>query len=54
MKYDLCPLCGEAVDVGSHWDCVFSMVADWVKHQERLEKESGPELDPEEKEKENG
>jgi len=28
-------LCGEATDVGSHWDCVFEMMLDWVTHRQR-------------------
>ena len=34
MRYRDCPLCGEPVEVGSHWDCVFEMMADWVPHRE--------------------
>jgi hypothetical protein len=33
MPFDNCPLCGLAVNVGSHWDCVFEMLAEWVAHR---------------------
>lgn len=33
MRYKNCPLCGLAVDVGSHWDCVFDLLEEWAKHQ---------------------
>jgi hypothetical protein len=33
MHHEFCPLCREPTDVGSHWDCVFTLLADWVAHR---------------------
>lgn len=44
MVFTVCPLCSGAVDSGSHWDCVFQMMADWVQYQEKGSEE--PDLGP--------
>jgi hypothetical protein len=37
MRHKNCPACGEPVDTGSHWDCVFDLLAEWVKSRELAE-----------------
>jgi hypothetical protein len=34
MKYDKCPMCGEPVHTGSHWDCVFEMLDWWIEEED--------------------
>jgi hypothetical protein len=29
-----CPVCDGPVAAGSHWDCVFTVLADWAIHKE--------------------
>jgi hypothetical protein len=35
MRYRNCPACGEPTAVGSHWDCIFDLLAEWVEERDR-------------------
>lgn len=54
MRHKTCPQCTQPTDIGSHWDCVFDMLAAWVAHRAAAEKKSDLETSLKKVEETNG